>query len=52
MAACGGKPVMSQQEAITNLGMSNDPAETLKQINEEAANESASRLSSIMEQAM
>lgn len=52
MAASGGKPVMSQLEAITNLGYSNDPAETLKQINEEAASESASRLSSIMEQAM
>ena len=52
MAACGGKPVMSQLEAITNLGISSDPAETLKQINEEAASESASRLSSIMEQAI
>lgn len=52
MAASGGKPVMSQLEAITNLGISSDPAETLKQINEEAASESASRLSSIMEQAM
>lgn len=52
MAACGGKPVTSHLEAITNLGISSDPAETLKQINEEAANDSVSRLSSIMEQAM
>lgn len=52
MAASGGKPVMSQLEAITNLGLSDDPAGTLEQISKEAADESATRLSSIMEQAM
>lgn len=52
MAATGGKPVMSQLEAITNLGLSSDPAETMKQIEEESANEAAVRMSSLMEQAM
>ena len=52
MSAAGGKPIMSQLEAITNSGLSNDPAETLKQINAEAATETAARMSSIMEQAM
>ena len=52
MAASGGKPLMSQLEAITNLGMSEDPARTLEQISKEAAQETAVRMSSLMEQAM
>ena len=52
MSAAGGKPVMSQLEAITNLGLSDDPAETLEQISKESANETAARMSSIMEQAI
>lgn len=52
MAASGGKPVMSQLEAITNLGISSDPAGTLEQISKESANETAARMSSLMEQAM
>lgn len=52
MAASGGKPVMSQLEAITNLGLSDDPAGTLEQINKESAEESAARISSLMEQSM
>lgn len=52
MNAAGGKPVMSQLEAITNLGLSDDPAGTLEQINKESAEESATRISSLMEQAM
>lgn len=52
MAASGGKPLMSHIEAITNFGMSDDPAKTLEQINKESAEESAARISSIMEQGM
>ena len=52
MAASGGKPVMSQLEAIINLGLSDDPEATMKQINKEAAEENAVRMASIMEQAM
>lgn len=33
--ATGGKPIMSQREAIAELGYSTDPDETLKQIKEE-----------------
>jgi hypothetical protein len=33
--ACGGKAVMSQREAIVNLGFSNNPDRTLEQIRED-----------------
>ena len=52
ITASGGKAIMSQLDAIKNAGYSNNPEETLKKINEEAAQENAVRMSSIMEGAM
>lgn len=52
ITASGGKAIMSQLDAIKNAGYSSNPEDTLKRINEEAAQESAVRMSSIMEGAM
>lgn len=50
MNASGGKAVVSQLEAIKNLGISADPQETLKQIQEEEASASASRINGLFEE--
>lgn len=47
MKACGGKPVMSQLEAIKYLGMTDNAADTLKQIQVEAEQEAATKMSSL-----
>lgn len=52
MTASGGKPIMSQLEAIKNAGYSSNPKATLERISEEAAQENAVRMNSIMESAM
>lgn len=47
VAANGGKPIESQRESIARFGWSDDPDETLRQIQEEAKQEAeASRISS------
>ncbi len=48
--ASGGKAVVSQLEAIKNLGISADPKETLKQIQEEEASASASRINGLFDE--
>ena len=48
--ASGGKAVVSQLEAIKNLGISADPQETLKQIQEEEASASASRINGLFDE--
>lgn len=48
MAACGGKPVMSQLDAIKMAGFSTDAEATLKQIQKEDADAAASQIRSIM----
>ena len=50
VTASGGKAVVSQLEAIKNLGISTDPQETLSQIQKEDAEASKSRISNIFEQ--
>lgn len=47
MKACGGKPVMSQLEAIKYLGMTDNAADTLKQIQTEAEQDAATKMSSL-----
>ena len=46
----GGKPVMSQLESIQQAGYSNDAQGTLKQIQDEEATASQSRISNIFEE--
>lgn len=50
VTASGGKAVVSQLEAIKNLGISTDPQETLAQIQKEDADASRSRISNIFEE--
>ncbi|MCM1361740.1 MAG: phage portal protein [Clostridiales bacterium] len=45
--ACGGKAVMSQLEAIKNLGISSNPHETFEQIQREDLQSQSARMSSI-----
>ena len=52
VTASGGKAIMSQLDAIKNAGYSANPEETLERINAELAQESATRMSSIMESAI
>lgn len=52
ITATGGKPIMSQLDAIKYAGYSEDPQATLDKINEEMAAESTLRANSIMEIAM
>lgn len=52
MQANGGKPIMSQLDAIKYAGYSENPQATLDKINEESAAESMVRMNSIMETAM
>lgn len=52
MAACGSKPIVSQLEAIKNCGISNNPSETLEQIQAEQAQSEQSRLNNLFEGAM
>lgn len=52
ITASGGKAIMSQLDAIKNAGYSANPEETLERINAEIAQESATRMSSIMESAI
>lgn len=51
VTASGGKAVVSQLEAIKNLGISKDPKETLSQIQKEDAEASKNRVSNIFEEA-
>lgn len=46
-AACGGKAVMSQLEAIKNLGISDNPKETLTQIQNEEIQTQAAKMASV-----
>lgn len=46
-AACGGKAVMSQFEAIKNLAYSSDPQATLEQIQQEELQTQAAKMSSV-----
>lgn len=50
VTASGGKAVVSQLEAIKNLGISTDPQETLSQIQKEDETASRIRVSNIFEQ--
>lgn len=50
VTASGGKAVVSQLEAIKNLGISTDPQETLSQIQKEDETVSRIRVSNIFEQ--
>lgn len=52
ITASGGRPIMSQIEAIKYAGYSEDPQATLDKINEEMATENTVRANSIMEIAM
>lgn len=46
-SACGGKAVMSQLEAIKNLGISSNPMETLNQIQKEEIETQSAKMASI-----
>lgn len=50
MAANGGRAVMSQLDSIAELGESDDPEATLKQIQKEEAAASATRMTSLFEE--
>lgn len=52
MAACGGKPIMSQLDAIRMAGLTSDADNTFKQIQDEEAKSAATRMESIMGGAM
>lgn len=52
MSACGGKPIMSQIDAIRMAGLTSDADNTLKQIQDEEAKSAAARMESIMSGAM
>lgn len=45
MAACGGKAVISQEEAVQLAGLSADPSKTIEKLKNEADEEMKSRLS-------
>lgn len=45
MAACGGKPVISQEEAVQLAGLSADPSKTIEKLKNEADEEMKNRLS-------
>ena len=45
MTACGGKAVLSQEEAVQLAGLSADPSKTIKKLRNEADEEMKSRLS-------
>ena len=52
MNACGGKPIMSQIDAIRMAGLTSDADRTLEQIQKEEADANATRMASIMESAI
>ena len=49
MNACGGKPIMSQLDAIRMAGLTSDADRTMEQIKKEEADATATRIASIME---
>lgn len=47
MKACGGKPIVSQEEAVENAGLSHDTSATMEKLNKEQAEEMSAKMASM-----